>query len=147
MTRRAGRKKVVGKKPQVQNLGGMSDGEMLKRLKRHVPNLPVKPTIGKRCVAVISCAATLLSLSLILTSDGASVTPTDQTIALVCGYGLLPTSPYHNQGTDGRDIGIDAPALARATCGVIEGKPCPYPVKDNLCNAIPLIPQARANPR
>lgn len=50
-------------------------------------------------------------------------------------YRLTSTSPYHNQGTDGKDVGADFDALNAATCGVITGLLCattpegqtPYP--------------------
>jgi len=37
-------------------------------------------------------------------------------------YQLLPTSPYKNKGTDGKDIGADLIAIRAATAGVIEGR-------------------------
>jgi hypothetical protein len=35
-------------------------------------------------------------------------------------YRLMPTSPYHNAGTDGRDVGVDMDALETATGAVID---------------------------
>lgn len=39
-------------------------------------------------------------------------------------YRLNSTSLYRNQGTDGKDVGVDFDELNVATCGVITGVPC-----------------------
>src|SRR5690242_8536115 len=39
-------------------------------------------------------------------------------------YRLKDDSPYRHAGTDGKDLGADIDAVERATCGVVEGRPC-----------------------
>jgi hypothetical protein len=46
---------------------------------------------------------------------------TGTTLSSVTDCGLTALSPYHNAGTDGKDIGVDAAGLSTAISGVVPG--------------------------
>jgi hypothetical protein len=55
------------------------------------------------------------------TAQSVSLTPDVLDLARLA---IRPESPYHNAGTDGRDLGADIPAILAGLCGVESGKPC-----------------------
>jgi hypothetical protein len=61
---------------------------------------------------------TLSSCGQFFTNDWNAVQFTDYNHGKGGDYRLLPTSPYKNQGSDGRDLGADMDTLGTATAGV-----------------------------
>ncbi len=53
-------------------------------------------------------------------------------------FHVLRTSPYHNSGTDGKDLGADIDRISVLTAGVIEGNPAPDTTSTSVNDGVPM---------